>query len=84
MKIPSVFKVAALFSIISLSACADGHDVVTYAEFKQLRPGMTLNQVSHVIGSNGKIENQSMPIIGALGVTQDEVDRGDEVYVWIN
>jgi hypothetical protein len=76
--------IAALWVPLAVAGCEGNHDVVTSAEFKKIRPGMTLDQVRATIGADGRRMSPSESIPGTLSVSSDRALFKDEVYVWIN
>lgn len=76
--------IAALLAPLAVAGCEGSHDVVTSAEFKKIRPGMTLDQVRATIGADGRIKSPLESIPGTLSVSPDRASFKDEVHVWIN
>ena len=74
---PYTFLLLACIPLLLLSACGS-HDVVTYSEFRQIRPNMTLAEVEQIIGHKGHLINGER-IDGALVATP-----GKQVYFWQN
>ena len=64
--------------LLSLSSCG-GHDVVTYAEYKQVRPNMKFTDVERLVGHNGRFIN-GQTINGAFIATKPD----EMVYIWQN
>ncbi len=63
---------------IILSACG-GKDVVTYAEFRQIQPNMTLADAEKIVGHKGTLL-EGQDIDGAIVPTLP----GEKIYFWEN
>jgi len=76
MKVHRLMPLAFLAAM--LASCAS-HEVVTYAEARQIRPHMTLDEVERITGHKGQRVN-GQTVAGAF----EESNPGQEVYYWKN
>jgi hypothetical protein len=70
--------ILAALAGLSLAACSR-HEVVTYGDFRSMRPGMTYQQVAGVIGHPGSVLREGESVEGGI-----VPEGGKAVYVWKN
>ena len=63
--------------LLLLSSCG-GQDVVTYSEYRRIRPNMPIDQVERIIGHKGRVANDDKSD-GAIIPNPGEI-----VYAWQN